>query len=155
MAPEQLTTGLVDRRADVYSAGVMLWEGLTGRRLFNPKAIPDGQVLVARIMAGQIDPPSAIVPSTPKALDEVVSKALSPSRADRFETARDMAVALGRGVPSRQPTGWGVGGPGRRLRAPGARRGAERDRARRVAETGRFVRLPRLAGEPGRDRRKQ
>ena len=109
MSPEQLTTGLVDRRADIYSAGVMLWEGLTGRRMFNPKAMPSEEAIAGRIAAGQVEPPSAIVPSTPKALDEVVLKALSPARADRFQTAREMAEAIERALPpaaNRQVGDW-------------------------------------------------
>ncbi len=122
MSPEQLTTGLVDRRADIYSAGVILWEGLTGRRLFDPKTAPDVGVIVSRILTGEIDPPSKLVPSTPKMLDAIVLKALARSRDDRYATAREMAVDLERAqapLPSRQVGDWvaQVAGAGLKTRA--------------------------------------
>jgi serine/threonine-protein kinase len=122
MSPEQLTTGLVDRRADIYSAGVILWEGLTGRRMFDPKTAPDVGVIVGRILSGTIEPPSNIVPTTPKVLDAIVLKALSRSREDRYATAREMAVALERAqapLPSRQVGEWvaQVAGEGLKVRA--------------------------------------
>jgi eukaryotic-like serine/threonine-protein kinase len=99
MSPEQLTTGLVDRRTDVYAVGVMLWEGLTGRRLYDPKATRDGEAAIARILSSVVVPPSRLVTSTPKELDAIVWKALSRSTAERYATAREMAAALEAVVP--------------------------------------------------------
>jgi serine/threonine protein kinase len=109
MSPEQLRGDEVDRRTDVYSAGIILWEGLTGRRLFDPKSVPEASDILARTQAGQIQPPSSIIASTPEALDAIVMKALSGSPAARFQTAREMAVALedaGLVVPNRLVGDW-------------------------------------------------
>jgi serine/threonine protein kinase len=97
MAPEQVTTGQVDRRADIYAVGVMLWEGLTGKRLFDTKQGDIG-ILLTSILNKEIDPPSKLVPNIPKALDTVAMKALSRNRDERFPTARAMAEALERSI---------------------------------------------------------
>src|SRR5262249_16430490 len=57
MAPEQLLSEPVDRRADLYAMGIVLWEGLTGTRLFNSE---DAQAIVHRVLHARVDPPSAL-----------------------------------------------------------------------------------------------
>jgi eukaryotic-like serine/threonine-protein kinase len=94
LAPEQLSGGAIDRRTDVYAAGVMLWEGLAGRRLFDPRKLEGADAIAKEILAGSIEPPSKFVPSTPKALDEVVMRSLARSREDRYPTASAMAIAI-------------------------------------------------------------
>ncbi len=92
MAPEQLFGEAVDRRADVYAAGVVLWEALTGRRLFD--ASNEG-ALVRQVTEGHIDPPSLLSDEpVPEALDRVVLKALGKTPEERWATAEDMARAL-------------------------------------------------------------
>jgi serine/threonine-protein kinase len=95
MAPEQLGGQEISRLADVYAAGVVLWELLTGRRLFKAE---DDIALFKAVLAGASDPPSRWVPGVPAALDAVVMRALSHDPASRFGTAREMADALGRAV---------------------------------------------------------
>jgi eukaryotic-like serine/threonine-protein kinase len=91
IAPEQIQSGVVTRQADVYSASVVLWEVLTGQRLFQG----DNQAtVVAQVMAGQIRPPSQVKPGTPPTFDAVVMKGLSRDPSQRFATAREMALAL-------------------------------------------------------------
>lgn len=94
MAPEQLGGATVDRRADVYAASVILWEMVTGRRLF----VKDdgGTVMVDKLLAGRIDPPSRFAPGTPKLLDAIVLHGLARNPDQRFATAREMALALER-----------------------------------------------------------
>lgn len=95
IAPEQLKAEDVDRRTDVYSTSVMLWEALTGKRLFKA----DDEVgLFGMVLQGATQPPSALVPDLPKVLDEVTMRGLARDPADRFDTARDMAVALEQAV---------------------------------------------------------
>jgi serine/threonine-protein kinase len=91
MAPEQLESGPVGRAVDIYAAGVVLWELLTGERLF-----PGGDLAstALRILAGQIDPPSAVVPGLPEALDAITAKALARHPSARFATAAEFADAL-------------------------------------------------------------
>jgi serine/threonine-protein kinase len=94
MAPEQLGGATVDRRVDVYAASVVLWEMITGRRLF----VKDdgGTVMVDKLLAGRIDPPSRFAPGTPKLLDAIVLHGLARNPEQRFATAREMALALER-----------------------------------------------------------
>ena len=101
MAPEQVSTGIVDRRADVYATGVMLWEGLTGQRLYG--ASSEVGALVGAILAGNIKKPSSVAPSTPPVLEEITMKALARSPSDRFDTARAMATALERAIAPATP----------------------------------------------------
>jgi serine/threonine-protein kinase len=91
MAPEQLLARGVDRRSDVFSAGVVLWELLTRRPLFARDH--EGATLYA-IMNDPIPPPSRYRPAIPRELDAIVMRALSRSSDERFDTAEDMAVAL-------------------------------------------------------------
>jgi hypothetical protein len=91
MAPEQLLSEQVDRRADIYSAAVVLWEALTGERLFEG----DNQGRIIRKILDEAVPlPSSIVPGLPKALDDAVMRGLERDVAKRWQTARDFAAAL-------------------------------------------------------------
>ena len=90
MAPEQMGPH-IDRRADIYSAGVVLWESLTGRRLF--KADHEG-ALIAQILAGAERSPRHIVPMIPDSVDAVCMRALALHPDDRFPSAAEFADAL-------------------------------------------------------------
>ena len=73
MAPEQVRAGEIDRRLDVFAAGVVLWEALTLRNLFkadNPAA------LLSKVLTATIAPPSSINHDVPPALGRAVMKAL-------------------------------------------------------------------------------
>jgi len=101
MAPEQLSASEVTRAVDVYAMGVVLWELLTGRRLFRA----DSEIALFRVaLAGAKDPPSRHAPNVPKELDELVMTALALDPAARFPTAKDMAERLLRVVPPAFPT---------------------------------------------------
>jgi serine/threonine-protein kinase len=90
MAPEQLKE-TVARTTDVYAAGVCLWEAVTMRRLF---ASDNGSLVLAKVAAGLVDPPSKYVPGLPPALEAVILRALHRDPAQRFPTAREMVRAL-------------------------------------------------------------
>ena len=94
MAPEQLG-GHVDRLTDVYAAGVLLWEALTAKRLY--EAANEGQ-LMQMVLRGKPDKPSAHVEGLPAILDDIAMRALQLDPSKRFQTAREMAVALERSV---------------------------------------------------------
>jgi len=107
MAPEQLRSEVVTRRADTYAAAVVLWEVLTGDRLFASES--EGGV-VTQVLLGKVEAPSRVVGKrTPAAddetlhaleqLDAVVLRGLARDPTTRFETARDMAAALEEAVP--------------------------------------------------------
>jgi serine/threonine protein kinase len=91
MAPEQIQGEAVTRRTDLYAASVVLWETLTGERLF--KGENEGNVL-AKVLAGEVKAPSAQVPSLPAALDRVVLRGLERDPSRRYGTAREMAQEL-------------------------------------------------------------
>jgi serine/threonine-protein kinase len=101
IAPEQLEGDApIDRRVDIYAAGVVLWEALAGRRLFEGDGAP---AIMAKIMTQEIVPPSRHAPAVPPALDAIVMRALARSPELRFETARAMAEALERAAPPASP----------------------------------------------------
>lgn len=92
MSSEQLCGEPVDRRTDIYAAGVVLWEALANRRLFD--ANNEGE-LVRKVLEGKFDPPSFLADQElPPELDRVVLKALSQKASDRWTTADEMANAL-------------------------------------------------------------
>jgi serine/threonine-protein kinase len=91
MPPEQLHGEHLDRRADIYAAGVVLWETLTGERLFLGSAdVPD----LRRLLDADVEPPSTRVADLDPQLDAVAMKALAREPDDRYPTARAMAQAL-------------------------------------------------------------
>ena len=106
MAPEQLKRGEIDRAADIYAASVVLWESLTGRRLFDD----DNEWKIAHaIVEGAKDPPSKYAPAVPASLDAIVMRGLAPERSKRFATAFEMAVAIEDAVQpatARQVSSW-------------------------------------------------
>jgi len=90
MAPEQLR-GKVTRRSDVFSASVVLWEALTGTRLF--QGDDEGEV-VDRLLHKPIPTPRQYAPAVTRELEGVVMRGLARDPSSRFATARDMAIAL-------------------------------------------------------------
>jgi serine/threonine-protein kinase len=108
MAPEQLSGGVVDRRADLYALGIVLWE-LLARRPFGTKFV-DGQVVLPKETRDELferilkkDPllPSALNPDVLASLDAVTMKALARHPGDRFQTAEEFRQALGEAAPVR------------------------------------------------------
>jgi serine/threonine-protein kinase len=140
MSPEQLRQLPVDARTDVFAAGVVLWECLTGRRLF---AGGDPGAVVTGILTGQLEPPSTHRPSVPKALDDAVMKAMSRDPKDRFASAWEMAAAVETAVPpvsSRAVADWLAGVAGDLL--------TERRRLIVAVETPSSESVPRPTGTP-------
>jgi ABC-type branched-subunit amino acid transport system substrate-binding protein len=91
MAPEQAVRGPVDRRADVFAVGVMLWQALAGRRLYED--LSDDEVLL-QLRQPRIPSVRSLRPDVPRELDELVARALAVKPEDRFETAAAMQVAI-------------------------------------------------------------
>ena len=91
MAPEQLSGLEVGPQTDVYAAGVVLWEALAGKRLFDAD---HEAALLKQVLDGVEDPPSVHNPEVSGGLDELCMMALAEKPEDRFQTARAMAVAL-------------------------------------------------------------
>jgi serine/threonine-protein kinase len=91
MAPEQIQRGVVNRRTDVYGASVLLWELLTGERLFDGEA--EGMIL-GRILDDEVPAPSTLRHGVPAALDAITLRGLVRDQEQRFESARAMALEL-------------------------------------------------------------
>jgi serine/threonine-protein kinase len=91
IAPEQAAGELVDRRADIWSTGVVLWEALTGSRLF--KGETDAATL-SQTLKGEIPRASAQRTELPAELDAVLARALQRSSAQRYPSASAMRQDL-------------------------------------------------------------
>lgn len=91
MAPEHLHSLGVDRRADVYSASVVLHELLTCRKLFTRESV---FATIHAVETFEPPKPSSIVGPLPSGLDEIVLRGLEKNANDRFQDARSMAAAL-------------------------------------------------------------
>ncbi len=91
MSPEHVLARGVDRRSDVFSTGVVLWELLTVKPLFMRET--EAATLYA-IMNDPIAKPSTHRPDVPPALEAIAMRALARTPADRYETAEEMREAL-------------------------------------------------------------
>jgi serine/threonine-protein kinase len=85
MPPEQLNGQDLDRRSDLYTVGVWLWECLAQERLFAGR---DPVALLLEVFEGRRRPPSSRMSDVPPSLDASVLKALAQRRDDRFADAR-------------------------------------------------------------------
>lgn len=91
MSPEQARGGALDRTADVFSLGVVLYELTTGRRCF----FAEGEfALLNKVAEGKYLAPSKVIESYPSGLEAIVARALHVDPALRFPTARALQTAL-------------------------------------------------------------
>jgi serine/threonine-protein kinase len=90
-SPEQALGAEIDRRSDVFAAGGVLWEIITGEQMW--KGVADTRVLV-ELASGKIPGPRTVKPDVPEALDAICRKALAFAREDRYATANDFREAL-------------------------------------------------------------
>ncbi|MCC6878098.1 MAG: serine/threonine protein kinase [Sandaracinaceae bacterium] len=90
-APEQLDGRPVDARTDVYAAGVLLYCMVTGRPPFEGESAQ----LALRVLTTDAPDPRRFAPSLDARLVDVIARAMRKSPDERFQSARDMAYALG------------------------------------------------------------
>ncbi len=86
MAPEQVTGASIDRRADLYSVGVMLWETLAGKHIWSGLSEPE---VIKR--SGEPPPPPS---DAPPMLQQICGKAMAPDPDDRYPTAEALRQDL-------------------------------------------------------------
>jgi hypothetical protein len=91
MSPEQANGQPVDGRSDLFALGVVLWELLTGRRLFKGES----DLMTLRLVRDcQVPPPSQLNPKLPPGLDELVLKALAPNPDARYPGCAAFRLAI-------------------------------------------------------------
>ncbi len=98
IAPEQARGDRVDRRADLFSLGVMLWQAAAGRRMW--QEVPEMTIL-HRLISGELPSLRAVNPDVPEAFVAIVAKALAHKRDDRYATAADLQADLERFLEAR------------------------------------------------------
>jgi eukaryotic-like serine/threonine-protein kinase len=91
IAPEQIRGAQVDRRADIYSMGCLLYVATTGQRPFGA-----GASALGKIVQGKYALPSSLRDDYPPELERIIRKALAASPNDRFSTAEEMRFELER-----------------------------------------------------------
>jgi serine/threonine-protein kinase len=91
MAPEQARGDDLDRRADIWSLGVVLWEAVTGSRLFKGS---NEAATLNMTLTDEVPPPSMRRPDLPPELEAILLRALKRDPAQRYATAADMRDEL-------------------------------------------------------------
>ncbi|MBM4379985.1 MAG: serine/threonine protein kinase [Deltaproteobacteria bacterium] len=91
MSPEQVTLRPLDGRSDQFSLAAVLWELLTGCRLFAGKTAAER---VVAVLHAEVLPPSGLAPGIPPQLDRILLKALGRNPAARFAGCAELAEAL-------------------------------------------------------------
>ncbi len=91
MSPEQIRGKNMDGRADLFSLGVVMYETVTGRRLFKRQS--EVSTLDA-ILHGRVPRPTRIDETVPEYVEAIIMKALAPNPDERFQTAREMQLVI-------------------------------------------------------------
>jgi serine/threonine protein kinase len=91
MSPEQARGQKIDRRSDVFSLGVVLFELTTGERLFRAES---PQQTLRLVTSSRIPNPTRLVPEYPPALADIVQRALEREASARYQTAEELRAAL-------------------------------------------------------------
>jgi serine/threonine protein kinase len=91
MAPEQARGGRVDHRTDIFAAGAILWEVLTGRPLYTEER---AEALLQLVREAEVPLPSQLRPDLPTALEQIVLRALARRPEDRWSSALEFQGRL-------------------------------------------------------------
>jgi serine/threonine-protein kinase len=91
MPPEQITGEGIDRRADIYAVGVMLWEAVAGEPIW--KGLTDAQVMHQVLNCG-VPSPRSVRADIPERLEQICMKALSSEADERYATAAELEAEL-------------------------------------------------------------
>ena len=129
MAPEQVRAEKLDHRVDIYAAGGMLFELLTGRA---PYIRGTAAELLAAHLHAPVPDPSSVVPTLPSAICDVVCKAMAKNAADRHASMAELAADISIALPRRRRRHEELA---TRTRDGGRDRGRQRRVARRLGAT--------------------
>jgi serine/threonine protein kinase len=103
LSPEQARSEPLDGRTDLYAAGILLWELLTGHQLFPVKTAPAGDEearrdstadALARVRDPKVVAPSQVTPRVPPELDAIVMRALAREPARRYQSGEELRADL-------------------------------------------------------------
>jgi serine/threonine protein kinase len=92
MSPEQVEGTILDRKSDLFSLGVVLWELLAGQTLFAGENIA---LVTEQVRRAEVPPPSTRQPDVPPELDRITLRALARAPRDRYDRAAELARELG------------------------------------------------------------
>lgn len=90
-SPEDVQAGVLDARSDLFSLGVMLWECLTGKRLFGADSTTK---TIDAVRSRYVEPPSVLRPSVPPGLDEMALRLLARDPRRRYQTTDELIAAI-------------------------------------------------------------
>lgn len=91
ISPEQLKGLEIDRRADIFSLGVIIYEMLLGRRPFKGENLTS---LMYAVLNSEPEKPSSVRPQVPLLFDHIIGKALMKDPADRYQKASEITADL-------------------------------------------------------------
>jgi serine/threonine-protein kinase len=92
MAPEQAAARTIDRRADIFSVGVILWEAAVGRRLWS--GMDDVEIIQALLSCELPASPRTLDETIPESIDRICQRAMSPKADERYATAEEFRAEL-------------------------------------------------------------
>jgi serine/threonine-protein kinase len=99
MSPEQLLGQPVDGRSDLFSAGVVLYQFLTGEKPFTGER---ATTVITKVLSENPAPPSSLDLTLPASFDAPTRKALAKKPDDRFQSGREFALALKQAYDNRE-----------------------------------------------------
>ena len=97
ISPEQLKGREVDKRADIFSLGVVIYEMLLSKRPFKGENITS---LIYSIINDEPEKPSNINPQIPRLFDHIIEKALKKNPGDRYQNAKSLKIDVSEFVES-------------------------------------------------------
>lgn len=86
MSPEQANGEIIDHRTDIYSTGIILYELLADKRMFEGEALQ----IYPKVRRAQFEPPEKVISDVPPKLYEILHRALAKEREDRYQSGGDM-----------------------------------------------------------------